>query len=356
MRLKSLDGLRGLCALIVVFYHSLLLISYFSDRDGALVQPYGHDTWLNHIYYSPVHFIFAGPEAVTIFFVLSGYVLIFAIQKEHYLKFLRNRFLRLYIPIFGSVFIASIFLFMIPRKPLSNSSSWLTVHIIRPTFGNFLRNAWLFDGNNALNFSLWSMRYEVFFSMFVLVFAGVKFKAKSRNFVLIIFLVFLTLFIGISLRADFLSYLPIFLAGSALHLLPVKINYVNSRFLLGCFLITAPFTLAGLGIVSTIFFQKAVTLLGAILIVDASRIESLMLRKVFCSKPLQALGKRSFSVYLIHDPVIVSIWFLFGYPKGLFVWILQYFLSLFFTNDYCPYHRAQKQNTTNFKWDYIIAK
>jgi peptidoglycan/LPS O-acetylase OafA/YrhL len=107
MRVKNLDGLRGLAALVVVMHHHLLTIPWFSERvsensfskPGVFVGVNLH----NLIEYSPLHVFYAGTEAVTIFFVLSGYVLVFAVKKSDIKNYLRFRLYRLYVPIFGAV-------------------------------------------------------------------------------------------------------------------------------------------------------------------------------------------------------------------------------------------------------------
>ncbi len=73
-RWKGLDGLRGLAAIVVVLHHSLLTspslaLAYF----GGPKAPVGSPSWL--LTYTPLHLVWAGPEAVLVFFVLSGFVL-----------------------------------------------------------------------------------------------------------------------------------------------------------------------------------------------------------------------------------------------------------------------------------------
>jgi hypothetical protein len=74
-RLPSLDGLRGVAALIVVVHHTLLTVpslsvAYFLDGPAAVR---GSKAWW--LSWTPLHLIWAGGEAVIVFFVLSGFVL-----------------------------------------------------------------------------------------------------------------------------------------------------------------------------------------------------------------------------------------------------------------------------------------
>ena len=74
-RLSSLDGLRGIAALIVVAHHASLLVpaisaAYLTPGGGPVA---GSVAWW--FTYTPLKLLTAGPEAVIVFFVLSGFVL-----------------------------------------------------------------------------------------------------------------------------------------------------------------------------------------------------------------------------------------------------------------------------------------
>jgi uncharacterized membrane protein len=73
-RVRSLDGLRGVAALIVVVHHALLTSPTLARVNYGAVpgSVHGFLWWMT---YTPLHLIWAGPEAVFVFFVLSGFVL-----------------------------------------------------------------------------------------------------------------------------------------------------------------------------------------------------------------------------------------------------------------------------------------
>src|ERR1039458_10316795 len=77
-RIRSLDGLRGLAALVVLVHHALLasdskLAILYSSPSHAQMPVEGSLNWL--VFYTPLHLFWAGPEFVAVFFVLSGLVL-----------------------------------------------------------------------------------------------------------------------------------------------------------------------------------------------------------------------------------------------------------------------------------------
>ena len=96
-RISSLDGLRGLAALMVVVGHSSLLSAYLSHL-------FFHFTWDWSAFFMPLGL---PGEAVPVFFVLSGFVLARAYSPSAAAspRFLATRFVRLFIPIAGAFLI-----------------------------------------------------------------------------------------------------------------------------------------------------------------------------------------------------------------------------------------------------------
>jgi hypothetical protein len=88
-RLLELDALRGLAALMVPLYHPRLLF-------GLHLPGFEHYLWSG-----PLHILVAGPEAVILFFVLSGFVLALPIVQRKqlpYHAYLIRRICRIYLP------------------------------------------------------------------------------------------------------------------------------------------------------------------------------------------------------------------------------------------------------------------
>jgi peptidoglycan/LPS O-acetylase OafA/YrhL len=332
MRVKNLDGLRGLAALVVVMHHSLLTIPWFSDRVGlrSFSQPgvFAGKNFHNLIEYSPLHIFYAGTEAVTIFFVLSGYVLVFAIKKTDIKNYLRFRLYRLYVPIFGAVCLSFLLLVAFTRKQTLGQSAWLQGHIIKPSLGSLIQNMWVLDGNTALDSSLWSMRYEIIFSMAVLIIVGVNFKIKHRIFFSIICFLISILLLGDHLNLDLLGYLPIFFAGSALHWLPENSRFAISRLLVGIVVLLTPWYFVGFGYEVSSFGQHFCMTIGSLFIVDICRVRNSDLSKVLSWRPISAVGRYSYSLYLIHAPILVTVWFVLGQPHSWSRWVLNFTVSI----------------------------
>ena len=124
-RVQSFDGLRGVAALVVVFHHLLLTQVWFADRVGlGALGSKGHFILSIHnlFEYTPVHIFYGGTEAVVIFFVLSGYVLINPVNKSNFSSYVRNRLMRLYVPIFAAVILASALVKVVSHKKMDGAS------------------------------------------------------------------------------------------------------------------------------------------------------------------------------------------------------------------------------------------
>ena len=160
-KLIELEALRGVAAVMVVLHHFLLVVAprlhgrQFPDDPIALVR-------------TPLYALVNGTAAVSIFFVLSGFVLTFgAMQKRDWSQLLvgaLKRWPRL-IPLVATVNVLSAIFLMLG---LYQDRTWFGASAFKPdTFviGSALAEGsfWtFFDGSANFNPSLWTMHYELF--------------------------------------------------------------------------------------------------------------------------------------------------------------------------------------------------
>lgn len=111
-RVRALDSVRGIASLVVVANHAVLAIPGFDDLIWA--DPHAERTfsfdWRHALTYSPLHIFWAGHEAVTVFFVLSGFVLTMSIvgRPEKYVFYAIRRFARIWLPFSASILLAAL--------------------------------------------------------------------------------------------------------------------------------------------------------------------------------------------------------------------------------------------------------
>ncbi|WP_431279722.1 acyltransferase family protein [Leifsonia poae] len=354
-RLAALDGVRGLAALIVLAHHSLYTNPLFPGTPGAGNVQVGTPMWW--ISYTPLKLATAGWESVIIFFVLSGLVVTLPVVRRagfDWIAYFPRRVVRLMVPVVASVILAAVFVMAIPQISTQAKGTWLS-DSSTPNFGwEYIVKAWdLLGGDGQINNPLWSLRWELIFSLALPVFVIAALAMRKWWLGGLAGAVVLT-WLGVRTDAGALSYLPAFFVGAVLAVrLDAVRNFadrMNTRkvrhlfwFVMafgGAMLMIAPW-LFGPDIADMkelTFALKGLAPLGAAAIVVAA-IGWAPLRALFESKPLQFAGTISFSLYLVHVPIIIfstylfagAVWYvplLFAIPVALlvavgFTWLVE---------------------------------
>lgn len=165
-RLEKLEALRGFAALYVVFFHALPQKIYLLGLNvGAIFR--------------------FGPEAVIVFFVLSGFVIKYTYEKsadKSFRYYFIRRFIRLYIPLFF-IFLLGYLIKCYAEGTLANPD-WQTL------FGNiFMLQDVISQKPNVIsaaymgNGVLWSLSYEWWFYMLFFLLASNINSAKINKWV-----------------------------------------------------------------------------------------------------------------------------------------------------------------------------
>jgi peptidoglycan/LPS O-acetylase OafA/YrhL len=187
-RVRSLDGLRGLAALVVLEHHALLasVPSLAGPYDFGPFPRRGSLDWL--LTYTPLHILWAGPEFVVVFFVLSGFVLSLPVARGGRLRiasYYPARFLRLYIPVWGALVVAAALHVAVSHQVISGGSWWLNGHAPPLDPHALWLDALLAPGAGDWGFTtvLWSLRWEVLFSLLlpVLLWLAVRLRTGSAS-------------------------------------------------------------------------------------------------------------------------------------------------------------------------------
>lgn len=331
-RLTSLDGLRGVAALVVVFHHLSLTLRPFSDVwivPTAQHPPTGSLVWW--FTSTPLQLLIAGPEAVLVFFVLSGLVLTLPVLRRgaefDWVGYFPQRIVRLYLPAIASIALSAIWVLATSATTGASTSLWVQAY--RFTGFDWVRTlsgADLLFGDNSLNNVLWTLRWEVLFSL-VLPAAIAIVLAVQRRWALTVIGLMALILVGQYAGVGVLQFLPVFLLGvlTAVHhdrLVAWTSEASNRRRVRwgGLALLIASLLLLDIHWTAWGAVGGSPHLQQALLGIQPLGAAGIVLvaaywppaRAVLQTGFFHWLGRISFSVYLVHVPVIIALDGVFG--------------------------------------------
>ncbi len=310
-RYRSLDGLRGVAALVVVVHHCLLTsIVLAATYRGGSTSGWGLSELLTR---TPLHLLWDGTGMVLVFFVLSGFVLTLAFTEPptpRWASFYVKRFPRLYLPVWGSLGFAALLAVLVPRLVSGGQSWWVNAHAAPTTVTMVARDSTLIWPPSLLNSPLWSLQWEAAFSLLlpVYVFVAVRWRGMALLKVCGALVV-----VGIGSKTGHASllYMPVFVLGAVLAAERERLSRMAACFsgvlwwavgIAALALMTGDWTVGPLHE----WISRPMRSAGALLIVFLF----LYCRPVATwakHRTLQWLGRISFSLYLIHEPIVVSV-------------------------------------------------
>jgi peptidoglycan/LPS O-acetylase OafA/YrhL len=320
-----LDLVRGVSAILVVMEHmsSRLFVGYGNLENPNLLVKFLY--LLN----------FLGNPAVIIFFVLSGLFISRSVLKAVYeykwswKSYLINRFSRLFVVLIPAL-ILTLILDSYAANFLGYNSYDSFFSNLKAFFGNLLFLQGVFVGFYGSNAPLWSLSYEFWYYMLFPLLIGLFLnkQAKIKKFIYLLFSFIIISTIGIRMN----SYFVIWLIGPFILLLP-KVNFLTKRFLpipalvlvLGA-MIVHPLVMTG-RLFSDKELKDLMELFGVNLLIGlafgflvytllhsiSDRIRNVDLR--WLGKIAKFLASFSFSLYLIHYPIINTVYYWYA-KKG----------------------------------------
>lgn len=312
-RIAALDGLRAVAALVVVFTHA----------SGAVRTPPLVSVALHQ---SPLAVFLNATGAVHVFFVLSGLCLAGSVSRcaglSDTAQFYVRRFARVHFPFVAVALLAwcGSLLYAIPRSETGHSglSVWIMSRLQVDVPFHALLQALRFPGDAVgLMPQGWTLRVEMIYSLLlpVLVFA-----ARRLGWGLLVA-------VGLAMLLEQRPqqpepYLLDFGAGIALYL---ERDRLEERFAALSRGATAALLLAGLAILcAPVYFlleghnalvSNACFAVGATLLV-AGAAHVAGLRRRLSARPFAALGRVSYSIYMLHLSVIALSAPLLAEPVG----------------------------------------
>lgn len=319
MRLTALDSLRGIAAASVVVYHCLLVfpeLHAFLDGRGVPYAVSGDfQTLLMTVI--PPRLLWAGREAVLLFFVLSGFVLALAFEdrrrRPSYRAFAAKRVVRLILPSAAVVLVLAVAVPFIEPSPRPELSDWFNSSWTEPvTPGLVLRHALLAMDEYTLNNPMWTLHYELRVSLIfpliaLLAATNVPVTLAAALAGVVVCLAEMKL-VGTGALTT-LFFVPHFALGALLAFrreaiarrvsaLPVAGRL--ALWIAAYLLLTFRWLVPAHDLVCDLMNGAGAALLIA-LVISSARAQA-----VLGWRPLVRLGEVSYSLYLVHVPVILA--------------------------------------------------
>jgi peptidoglycan/LPS O-acetylase OafA/YrhL len=288
-RLLELDCLRGIAAISVVFFHLTM---------GRAEEAYGFGF---------------GVTGVDLFFMISGFVIFLTLEKTNtYREFLISRFARLFPTYWVCVTITAILTItwkIVVKYPLTF-----------PTVKDYLVNLTMtqyYWGVKDIDGPYWTLIIELFF--YVLMLIVFLFKKLHKIELIGFCVIAIAVIYGtvlktlcypvyhfLNLYVPFLNYSPLFFSGIIFYRIKFqKLNIIRAVLILCCLAaqITIYYTRGNLHlVVSQLQYGLVLTLYFVVFYLYTANLLSFIVNKVTLF-----LGKISYSLYLIHQYVSVSL-------------------------------------------------
>lgn len=278
--------------------------------------------FMRAVTWSPLHLVWDGTAAVVVFFVLSGTVLPFAVRRasSRWRPYYTARLLRIYLPVWGAVLLGALTIVVLLRHATLPSDSVLTAS--RPTLSvkTVLEDSTLLAKAGGVVAPLWSLQWEMWFSLLLPVYLWVAVRTARWP---------VPTFLAVLLPALVLALVPISIVQQAWYLLPFAAGVLLHQHwdaiadrarswstggwsvLVAASVagLTAPWTLKNISTTSTLLVGAgdASMIVGATLAVVIAG-HGRTARRALSSGLSVWLGRRSFSLYLVHYPVIAAVY------------------------------------------------
>ncbi len=325
--LALLHAIRGLAAFYVVVFHARYIL--WSGGREYLAQ-FPRETWniLDYLLFSIGMLFTAGSQMVMIFFVLSGFFIAMSIESlkgslvDKLKIFYSVRFTRIYIPYIASAVLGILVLFLVSKmapgleqanltRSFNNGLAEAQEH---ETFSNFMYSLLFLKHQQYIgyNFAYWSLLYEAIFYLvvpFVYQYKKAYLVVSAILFVAGMFILNLFWINNILLKFIF-EYNFYFAIGQAIYIYREQLSVYAKRNWFKVFSIAGSIILFScfnvLALMKQLFwsdFLAAVT--AGILIIICLNYD---LKNNLIVRGVKKLGEMSYSLYLVHIPVLILVY------------------------------------------------
>ena len=320
-KLAYLESLRGLAAFIVVLNH--FAVAFYPALYFGAAEPV-HTKNGTEVFISgtPLNLLYNGSFAVSVFFVLSGFVLTYKFFKDrafpvYLIPLTVKRYVRLIPPVFVSILLSFLLLrfsllYNLPASIITRSG-WLRGYMhFEPNLLTALYESFIgsfFSHQFTYNGVLWTMTFEFFGSLLVFLFVAL-FRSMKRRY--LVYALALALFrrgpygafiLGMML-SDFITLRPDLFGRKRYTALYFII--LGAGLLLGSYPAGRPVEGTMYAVMKLPVIARLYHMFGAGLVLfsllNLPALQSVLSRSVFVF-----LGKISFSLYILHFLLLGSL-------------------------------------------------
>lgn len=333
-RIHSLDSLRGIAAMIVVVFHCLLSYTIFYKANH---NHFAND-WLKYFTITPLHTFWAGREAVILFFVLSGFVLsipFFQGTIQSYRSYAIRRFFRIYMPyiVVMMISVGLVYAFAGYNTNLGLSKAYLNRWEHEVSWKAMISYIFMIDYDTTnVNGVVWTLFHEMRISLILPLFLWMIRKFNfTKALLLSLGLNGLLYVIAIQVENSIqllhnenlssmmhslslsIYYCTFFILGAVLsryrgHIVSLKASsrltkitlLIESFVLINCQWIAVKYQIED-DRITDLISASGILLLFIIVLTSNT------CYKLLTTRPLLWLGKVSFSLYLVHIPVLMMV-------------------------------------------------
>jgi peptidoglycan/LPS O-acetylase OafA/YrhL len=283
-------------------------------------QFFGHPQRLTGLDYAfaetPLAVVWAGQEWVIVFFVLSGVVLSLAAAgggRFDAVSYYPVRIVRLYLPVWACLVFAGIVHEAIAHHAVAGATAWLNLHAAGWSASETAHDMGLLvhPGDYFYTTVLWTLQWEVAFSIALPLFLICAARMPRR---VVVAAALLVVVVG-GPGSGVLRYMPVFMLGTVIAFSREQVRAaLAGRLAYAATLAASPVLLVANHWMPGGRWQGpalGLVVVGASGLICAAMVPG-RFSEILESRPLQAVGRRSFSLYLVHEPLIVATAFALG--------------------------------------------
>jgi peptidoglycan/LPS O-acetylase OafA/YrhL len=322
-RIRSLDGLRGVAAVVVVFYHLCLMFPLG-------LAAYTHEPssrFFTLLLGSPAAILVAGRPAVYVFFVLSGFVLAYSFvgaDGQRYRPYIIKRICRIWLPFAAAILGSALLYLLFYAGHVPTASNWFNDLSWNPplSVGKLVQHLAMTGAAEDLDNVMWSLNHEmrisIVFPLLVAAYLWLPRLTMLSALALSVVCIFVKARVDSPVGDSILEtgqYAYLFVVGIGLSQERRRISALVAR--LPTVALLVAWVAASLLLTSRMMLPntggKVLWLFGDFAVgVGAAMAVALALcpggtERFFANRLTLRLGEISYSLYLVHVPIILMV-------------------------------------------------